>query len=222
MGGHSGRAGSADAGLDLGGAHKGDDEFDKVRAQSDRLSNSSYEYELHDRHFIMDDDDLSDADCDMGSYILDLYWGSERELEDECNDPSLPSTADPTAETTTTDATLARRREQSRRSMRKATDRAKAALKLEEAAAHSWRPRRCVSLDHELYMQLNTRWICDQYIRAYKAHHGTENGVNVQQTVKQVVYKCLTKGFAAIFAFDRQPKTGLWKLNRFLEHQNEC
>ena len=125
---HSGRAGSSEAGLDLGGAHRGDDELDKVGAQSDRLSNSSYEYELHDPDFIMDEDDLQDADFNMGSYIPDFYCRSEREFEDECKDPSPPSTADPTAETTTTDAALARRREQRRRYKRKATDRAKAAL----------------------------------------------------------------------------------------------
>ena len=71
-------------------------------------------------------------------------------------------------------------------------------------------------------MQLNTRWRCEQYIRAYTAHHGTQNGVNVQQNVKRVVSKCRTKGCAATFVFDRPPKTGLWKLNGFLEHLNEC
>lgn len=94
---HSGRVGSVDAGLELGGAHRRDYEFDEVGVQSDRFSDSIYEDELHYLDFIVDDDDLQDTDFNMRSYIPDFFSRSEREFEDECNDFRLSSTADATA-----------------------------------------------------------------------------------------------------------------------------
>lgn len=60
---------------------------------------------------------------------------------------------------------------------------------MKTSAEQSWKPRRFVPVDRELYMQLSTRGGFDPYIRAYTACHGTQNVINIQQTYLRVVNK---------------------------------
>lgn len=71
-------------------------------------------------------------------------------------------------------------------------------------------------------MALQFRWQCEQLIRAYTAYEGVQNGVNISQSFEKVCMKCRRKECTSTFVFDWQPRTGLWKLNKFIEHSDGC
>lgn len=85
-----------------------------------------------------------------------------------------------------------------------------------------WKPCRRVEIISTIGTCLDFRWQCDQFILACTAYLCIHRGVNISQTVQKVIMKCKRGSCYATTVFGWQPGTGLWKLNRFLEHEVEC
>ena len=68
----------------------------------------------------------------------------------------------------------------------------------------------------------HTRWKREQLIRAQTADLDVQKGTNIHQTRVKVVMRCRVQTCHATFVFDLQPCSGFWKLNKHLEHANEC
>ena len=115
-----------------------------------------------------------------------------------------------------------RRAEQKRASKKRSQRKAKAEIEADRVAEMTWVPRRCVPYTPEVEIKLSGRWRCEQLIRAYTANLGAREGVNVVKNFEVVRMDCRRKDCAATITFNRQPKSGLWKLNRFQEHENQC
>lgn len=115
-----------------------------------------------------------------------------------------------------------RRSMQKRASKNRTMERAKAAIRAEAEGSLTWRPRRCVEVSLQVGIQVNFRWKCEQLIRAYTAYIAVNDGIYISQSLEKVVMKCRRSECGARIVFDWQPRSGLWKLNKFLEHCNEC
>lgn len=168
------------------------------------------------------DDPLYDVDFDLSNYVDGVTD------EEQCPDDQVASQqcnrdeqgSEPNGEFVEEQAS--RRREQKRRSKKKAMERARAALSAERRAAASWKPRRCVEIAPTTGMELSARWKCDHMCRAHTAFIGVQKGVNVHQTAVRFVSTCRDTSCAATMQFDRQPRSGNWKLNKMVDHSNEC
>lgn len=57
-------------------------------------------------------------------------------------------------------------------------------------------------------------------LRAHTANLAVEKGVNIHQTLVKVVMKCRQENILASFVFDWQPRSGHWKLNKYLQRSN--
>lgn len=84
----------------------------------------------------------------------------------------------------------------------------------------TWRPTRAIYIVQSVGVCFDSRWKCEQFIRAYTASLGIAKGVNISQTLERVTMNFRTSSCTAKISFCCQPKSGLWKLNRFLEHSN--
>lgn len=116
----------------------------------------------------------------------------------------------------------AKRKQQKQESKKRYLARLRASLQAEKAAAMSWKPRRCIPISPEVGISLSFRWQCEQYIRAHTAYVGAYKGVNVSTQIERVRMTCKDKECNALMLFNYQPKVGLWKLNKFVDHCNEC
>lgn len=132
------------------------------------------------------------------------------------------STTNKTPPRNAEDAKKMKRREQKRVSRQKALNRAREQLRGDRVAEMTWTPSRCVPITPVVGTQLSARWMCEKYIRAHTAHAGTQNGVNLLKSLESVSLKCRNKDCSASLSFRWQPKTGLWKLNVYNEHNKEC
>ncbi|CAN8075948.1 unnamed protein product [Agarophyton chilense] len=115
-----------------------------------------------------------------------------------------------------------RRAKQKRTSKKRTMQRAKLALKAEQLGAMKWRPRRCVEIVPEIGMALPFRWHYEQLIRAQTAYVGIQKGVNISPTWERVCMTCRHSSCPSKIQFDWQPSTGLWKLNAYVSHREDC
>lgn len=115
-----------------------------------------------------------------------------------------------------------RRGKQKRASKSRTMERAKLALQAEKVGAMTWRPRRCIEIVLNIGKALQFRWQCEQFIRAYTAFTGVHKGVNISQTWEKVRMKFRNTDCAACMVFNWQPSTGLWKMNHFVSHCEDC
>lgn len=180
----------------------------------------------------VEDDDIM-KDMNYADYIVvesrDDERGEGEPTSSASHDVHPTATTDTTA-TETVEETNAcdggsptnRRKEQRRKSKKRTMDRAKAQLQAEYMGSVTWIPRRCIRLVPEVGIQLATRWKCEQFIRAYTAYVGAHNGINLSLTLMKVRMSCKMDNCHATMVFDWQPRSGLWKLNKFVEHTNEC
>ena len=182
---------------------------------------------------------VQDDDYNPADYIVDEISGDEIEQE-ELSDPpfvgadiSVPHSRHSKEPSSRPQPSLGgqtgpsidarnRRRIQKKQSKQRAVERAKAALKAERVAAMTWKPRRCVPVNPVVGMCMDARWKCEQLIRAHSAYLAVQKGVNIHQTIVKVVMKCRVKTCNATLVFDLQPKNGNWKLNKYLQHSNDC
>lgn len=115
-----------------------------------------------------------------------------------------------------------RRKAFRRRYRKKAADVAKEAIELERAEADTWMPRRCSYKCVEVGHLVDSRWKCERLCREQTAWYGIPSGVNILQTLETVRMTCRTKQCPATMRFNRQPRSGMWKLNEAVIHRDEC
>lgn len=107
---------------------------------------------------------------------------------------------------------------QKRASKKRIQRKAMAEISADKVAEMTWVPRRFISYTLEVGIMLYGRWRGKQLIRACTANLGVPEGVNVVKDLEKVRMDCPRKHCAATLTFNHQPKSGLWKLNRFQEH----
>lgn len=149
---------------------------------------------------------------DPADYISDL----EGESEDEGEDASGHADG-----TFGSDAKL-KRKAQRKAANNRARERAKSSLQSEQSASMRWKPKPVCAVQPVAHMMLSSRWKCEQFIRAYTAHLGCQHSVSIHQTVVKCTMTCRTKGCGGRLVFDRQPKSGMWKLNVISAHMEYC
>lgn len=95
-------------------------------------------------------------------------------------------------------------------------------LRSGRVSAISWKPSRFIILKVQVGITLKGRWRCEKLIRAYTANLGMLEGVRVEQTLERVRMVCRKHDRSATTVFDWQPRHSRWKLNKYIQHQNEC
>lgn len=66
------------------------------------------------------------------------------------------------------------------------------------------------------------RWKCEWLVRAHATYLGIQYGININQSAVKLLMTCRLKKFQARIVFNRQPRTGRWKLNKIADHTKDC
>lgn len=104
----------------------------------------------------------------------------------------------------------------------RALEKARSQLAAEKLAENSWVPRRAHEVDIVVGSLSNTRWECERLCREHTAWTGVQKGVKISKSSERVRMTCKNRGCQALLAFDRQPSSGQWKLNKWTNHMHSC
>lgn len=87
----------------------------------------------------------------------------------------------------------------------------------------SWKHRKAKEVHFSVGMELPTRWECDRFYREHSSCNAGPCGIKVHKTISMVHMTCRRKrGWHAVIKLDMQPSTGMWKLNKYNSHSDEC
>ena len=115
-----------------------------------------------------------------------------------------------------------RRKMQKKRSHDKSKAAARAKLENERLGALTWQPLPLTTLPEvRVGMLFCHRWQCEQFARADAARGGIQTGVSITMNHEKVTVNCRScTSFSLVF--NLQPKTGSWKINKNVPHEEQC